>query len=442
MSEYSRLNISPVKWEQVKAPVEKISPSLAKIIDDWNPPYQLYEATYPYGALITKEGEFYLSSKNNTPICLQSKEVPTKLQEDLSYSSLPLGLVLNNTVEVYRDLDEAEISLGIFNPGTPMGLLETLEPPKSFCIRNVWTVSAGIRSVFMLPKISDKTLHGKAVKAIKCNAPVPRKTSDHFETFKAIAYCFDPEASWHVKLLLFGSQWFKPNYDNHHWLLFNDFLHEYLFKHASLSRNAITLDIIWHRLSHEWTKQSKRIDTNVLDTVKHLVKIALGAIPAFAPVVDDLGGPFSLLQKFYVENYKIQYSPTIMAAKHFTLGKHSQPVYYSLSKPMQLESIPKNRKPESLITDLIQVASLVRDFMFAFNKGSLGLQNTLVGDILSAVKFSCFHNVAEDEKYFGIEDSAKIAEEDKCFLSYPCQLPFAGSNAFLRNSVRISAKHF
>jgi hypothetical protein len=120
MSDYSRLNVKLVNWEQVKSVVEKANPALAKIIDAWNPSFPLYEASYPYGAVIIKNGVFHLPLRNDSLARLQAREVPSALKDDLSYTSLPLGLVLNNSVEVYSGLDEAEVSLGVFAQGAPL----------------------------------------------------------------------------------------------------------------------------------------------------------------------------------------------------------------------------------------------------------------------------------------------------------------------------------
>src|SRR5207302_10084921 len=133
-------------WKDVCQSVEQLNPQLAKIINSISlkTHHKLIKATYSFGDLIIKEGRLCLPIENE------------KLYTQLNYSPIPLALLLNKSAEVFiENSANPPLPLNILHPGDFFGTFETVNFMMNKQSSPVWNVSAGARSTFMLPKISD-----------------------------------------------------------------------------------------------------------------------------------------------------------------------------------------------------------------------------------------------------------------------------------------------
>lgn len=439
VEKYKGLNVEQLTWDEIKKPLEKINRELTSVINQLSPnkKLKLYRFRYPYMTKISDRNGLNVPTKNGGVINLSHQSIPAEIRNDLSYSSLPLGLILNNSVEVYGEIGKNITTLGVFKAGVPLGLLEVLEPKKSFCIRNVWDISAGLRSAFMLPSIGDNTSHNRLMSSVNCFAAKPPSTFNHSELFSHIVHN-NPNETWYVDILFFSKAWFENNKKNskdYHWLKFYYFLHQYLFQYTGIPRNGLTFDFVWHTFANLLTEIHNKPDPYVLDTVKHLIKLSIGELPGFGPSTDDQGGPFSLVKDAYMDNYKLQYAPTIMEPQTFTGG---HPIYYSLHNPTLFESTPRKRKPESIVTDLIQIKSLVNHFKTFFDEKKIYLGESLINDIIPITFFDFFH-FGNNTNYFGIKNNEDIPKIDTRFILYKKQkYNFSQASCFVQNCISIS----
>lgn len=440
MDAWEALQVNKVNWSEIRSLIKKHNLGLSKIVDEWAPPekeYYFYRASYRYGDKIHDNGKLNLPLKNGEVVPLNDPLIPNSLQNELSYSSFPIGIILKNTTEVFMPLSNKIMSLAIFGQGVPLGLLETLEAKKSCCLRNVWTITAGARSIFMLPKISDKVSHDRMQKALGMLAHVPRRLIDHAEVFQAIDRA--GEGDWTVDILFFSKKWFEKNESSYNWLRFYHYLHEYLFAYTGFSRNKPTFDVLWHYFSDELTKKKKKPNAYILETVKHLTTMALGAVPGFSvATAENLVAPVSKIQDAYMNTYDLKYAPTIMAPHHFSINENT-PAYYSLCHPTMLNTTPRSREPESLISDLFQLKSLINDFKIALHNDHLKLESTILKDILESAQFN-FHHTHPNETY-GILDTKNLPALDPALALYGThEHTLASASNFLRSCVTISTK--
>src|SRR5580692_8762852 len=90
-------NFKEYTWSEVRDVVTHADKELGQIIDAWNPgkEYTFIELTYPFGSHIldiNKSG-FQIPTANGQTVPLSDPSVSSALQNKLSYSSLPLGVL-------------------------------------------------------------------------------------------------------------------------------------------------------------------------------------------------------------------------------------------------------------------------------------------------------------------------------------------------------------
>jgi hypothetical protein len=441
---YSNLDIIKVTWSEIRSKVIEVNPALAEVVDarEMPPGAALYRARYQYGQKIANKGALNLPTKDGTVVNLHSDIVPHELSNDLSYSSLPIGVILTNTAEVFREVGNKRVlPLAFFEPGVPLGLLETLEPPGSCCVRNVWDVIAGARSIFMLAKISDGLAHKKLQRETGITTPQPKEMFDHFSVFRDLHKSDAIKEKWETEVLFFSKVWFEEKPNDVGWLKFFYFLHHYLFSFSGYSRNKPTIDLIWDGFCEELMQTNQQPQPHIYETVRHLFAMACGAVPGFSPAISDNAGPVSYIQDIYYEIYGLDKAPTIMSPKHFSLSSSHQPVYHSINLMTRFRSIPKKRSKVSLSQELHQIRSLIEYFYVSFYDGKLELGNTWFQKVIDSVRFNYFHIEPSDS--VGILDPAVMPESDRNLIlvnNEISNLPFKYDSQFLRGCIKISKK--
>lgn len=442
MTRIEGLNITEYQWNDVRNDVCNVNAHLAKIIDALNPSaeYKIFEANYNYGDLVLDEGLLMLPTSDGHCVSLENSIIPEALKKSLSYSSAPIGLIMSNTIEVFIESGLDVIPLVILKPGRILGLLETIDPVGDYCLRDIWNSCAGARSVYMLPKISDKIAHARLQREFGFTLEAPKNYCDHFKIFKEISRSVRfSKKQWKTKILFFSSSWLelKP---------FKRYLKHAVVQNSSYARNRSTLDVLWHSFSKELTEKARKPNPYVLDTLKHIVKILIGASPGYAPVYnDETRGPLSAIQKIYVDVYRLNSVPTIMAPYHFMIDDDkSFPVIHSMNNPNMFETIPKMREPESLIADLLQAESLLRHFYELGKNGKLKIKQTILEKAFEQTDLIYYH-ASPGNNYSGIKLSSELPDADNKYMSHPYSnqnnnLKFSDSGEFVKSCILIKKK--
>ncbi len=147
-------------WQDIRHAVKQTNPELGAIIDELSPDknYRLIKCKYKYGDYIVDEGKPVLPTENGLKtldeLLLESKSAHDL--KGLTYSQIPLLLLLHNTAEVFTASNGRIIPLNLFFPGSLLGLFETVDYLFNRPSNAKWCVSSGSRSILMLPKITDK----------------------------------------------------------------------------------------------------------------------------------------------------------------------------------------------------------------------------------------------------------------------------------------------
>jgi hypothetical protein len=291
-------------------------------------------------------------------------------------------------------------------------------------------MTAGGRTLIMLPKISMTKSHRKMMDALSLRTEMPRNLLQHWDIFKDIAAKTTPEHQWQAEVLFFPHQWFKRLSDRA-WLKFQNYLLQTAWDGSEYWRNEFIGDMVFASILE---KQNIKPDAYFINTVKHLFAIGSAGLPGLAPAIDDMAGPISLIQKIYREVYDIKYAPAIMQPEFFN-STDNLPVYYSLEYPMLFEMVRKRQLSSNKLSDLVYLSRITEKFCKEINKDNLNLEDTQFFDVAKKIKFDFLHTTQGRE--IGIKHSASIEKEDARFMFCSRNNDFPESCSFLRGCIRI-----
>jgi len=436
--------IEKLSWPQIRQSVREVNPELAEIIDDLDPDdsFSLFRVKYPFGAEILKRGTLHLPMENGDILPITDQLIPKEVRDELSYNlmSNPVTLVLKNTCELFTGLHNRTTTLygyGMIPPGRLFGTFRILSEKKSHQPKFIWDMTAGARSIFMLPKISEAARHNKLKKKYHIHAGTPKSLAEHWQVFREIAAHPSFPEPWQVELLYFSEKWFTYLNDRK-WLRFSHFLYRNAWNGAEFSLNSLLWDLTFSIMQE--TNHIKP-DRYVDDTVRYLLALGAGAVSGFSPATNSLMAPISGLQSVYLNDYQLKdYHPTIMQFNIFELfNENPLPVYYSLRFANASEFSIKSNEKMSLITELCQISSLLRRYKHELALGKYNIEETPLNEVIHKVKFDFFH--VNSENYSNISHSRDIAHDDPRF-QHPTSEGFVGEypahSSFFRGCMRIS----
>lgn len=431
----SLFDLKEAYWEDVREEVSSLNPELAAICDEISPSkkYPLFRLSYPYGTTIVDQGQFYLPSLTGETFSVKDSSLPSFLRENLNYSSVPLSLVLHNNTEVFVEVNERVKPLNFFKPGDLFGVFESVDHLTNTTSTAMWSVTAGARSTFMIPRITEKIGHNRMRKEFRISEKEPPSSLlNQWKIFKGIYGCREREAPWTSDILVFSSKWFDNN-KSVSWLKFQKYIFKLCWSQMQLLRDSTEFGLLWSSFSDAISSRNLKPRPYLIDTVKYLASIANGAAVAFRPAIDESALPLSIIQDAYINCYNLKtYIPTIMQPSK--LRDEVKKVYYSLALPTVLGSTPFVRNAPSLIEDERDIKKLLETFIRTIK------DSHLISYPLAHVKCDFFHT--DDDQYGEILSSKEIEKEDPNFSSFNSKKfqsrVFCTTSPFFRGCIRIS----
>lgn len=431
------LNLEEVEWSNISDDVYKINPQLAQKCDyiNMHNKCSIFKVKYPYGLPIIKDGEFYLPTLDGRIISIKDKKIPASLRQSLAYAHLPLVCIINKSSEVFIEEEQRIIPLNFLKAGQLFGLFELMNSLTQIPIlrQSIWNISAGARSVFMIPSVSNVISNRKICKKFNMHNHVCEEINNqqHWSIFRNIS-SKNKKNIWHTTMLVFTNKWFEYQ-NNIAYAEFYKYLVKQCWKQLQLLQGFSEHDKLWLLFTREINKRNFKPRTYIVDTIKHLISIAQGIGMAFEPSIDDTCLPANLIQQVYMQDYNLKnYIPNIIQPAKLTKGNK---VYYSLSIPTVPNSSLHCNNPPSIIEDQRNIKYLLDILMDIIsnqkNRLNTGLEN---------IKFEYFHS-SKDESY-SINSSTVIPEGDSRFCSYNNSYTdnriFCASSSFFKGCIRIS----
>lgn len=431
--------IEEMTWPDAREMVRAVDPVLADIIDKISPNkhYKLLKVRYGYGDLIFKDGVLQIPQENKQLLSIHDSELDPKLKAKLNYSAIPLLLTLHNSNEVFIDTSTRIIPLNVFDAGTLLGLFESVDYLMHQQTNPKWSVSAGARSIFVLPKINETG----GFKRLRMHYRLPsnmkiQSFSDHWQLFKAITSNPNFEQSWHNDILFFTKEWLASRDNDPAWVRFHRYIYQKAWQQARFAIGKIDLSLSWESFVDAISNRRLKPSTYLADQVKHIMLIMAGQWPGFRPADNSQQiAPTLGLQHAITEIYSLKYYlPSIMHAYQFK-PSNPLPVYYSLYYPTLLEGSPKNKSSSTIMLDLRDIKLLLEILLESVgsNKkfGFEGVRNT---------KLEYFH--VEADKFEEIFPSKLIPDKDPLLLQETVNFPertFCATSSFWRGCIRVMA---
>lgn len=434
------LGFQQIYWEEARDEVQAINPGLARAIDAVDPDkrHPLVRARYRFGDLIVKNGEAFLPSPEGV-VPTYDQLVQHALGDQLSYSSIPLFLVLKNTCEVFIDLPSRAVPLNLLYPGSFLGLFESMDAIFKRTSSDKWSVSAGARNIFTLPKISE--ING--FNALKMRYGLsddmrPESLMSHWRLFSAIAAHSNFQQPWYCDVLFFTKNWLinssnvQTDFD---WSHFKYFLFSNAWHQAQFAISKINMDAEWEQILESLVLRRLKPLSYLTDQIKHILLIASKRWPGFKPADTlDQAAPVSGLQKVITEEYGLKkYYPTILHTSSLEQDINA-PLYCSLLYPVLLEGFPADLSTSTLMSTLRQIKILLDTIEPVLNNTRSGREK---------VNFDYFH--VETDKYGEIKKSDQLPPFDKRLLENASLFPertFCASSSFWKGAVCISKSKF
>jgi len=192
-------------WDTIRDKFITLYPEFSSIIDKLSPNdnYKLYAATYPYGALILDQGRFQLINEQGELVPLSDNSIDKSIQQSLGYTgTMPMGLVTENSIETFfYGLDGRTIPSSFYTPGDMISLWRVLEGECSYQEGSLWSISAGSRTICMLPKLSDKTQYQRLKRKFQLKQDIPRTLNEHWSLFKSISAHENFPQQWKTEII-------------------------------------------------------------------------------------------------------------------------------------------------------------------------------------------------------------------------------------------------
>jgi hypothetical protein len=425
-------------WEEIRTDFIKINPTLGKIIDQINPnkKHYFYCMEYPYGTKMLNNGTLHIPKQNDYSIPITSHLLNNTIKEDLGYSfgANPVSIILENTAELFTELGDRIITLyGVIPPGKVFGTWPVLSRNRTNTPILSWNMIAGVRTIFMMQKISDKQAHSNLKKTFDLKQPAPRTMIEHWEIFKNIANHKSFGNPWKTKILFFTKNWFQHTNDKE-WQNFYYYLYRKAWDRSDFWRNQFQWDLIFSII-----QKNKNINPSLhyASVARQLIAIASGAVTGFAPAIDNSAGPIDRIITAYKNTYNLfGYPPTLIIPQMFSLTERARSVYYSLNFPTSMEFAFKPRERTSLITELCEIRDLLQIYIKELLTNKLNVSNTQIYDNLQKVNFNFFHS--DQNHHQGILSSQHIVKTDH---SFSCnEEPFPINSPFFRGCIQIDKK--
>jgi len=424
-----------VFWENIRDKVRSINLQLFNIIERISPDkrYPLIKADYNFGNMIVKDGIASIPNDEGVLTAITHPNFPSKIKEQLSYSPIPLFLVLENASEVFVETTSRVIPLNIFYPGKLLGLFESLDYLVGRKSTSKWCVSAGARNLFTLPKINEESGFKKLKIAFNLDSNMkPRYLSDHWNIFSKIAQHKNFNCPWKNEVIFFTKNWFTNASKDTEWLIFRDYIFKNAWYQAQFAISKIGLNLSWEDFSAAISARKLKPIPYLMDHVKQLMLIAAGRMSGFrAADNSNQAGPLHELQQVLIDIYTLKkYFPTIMHLCSIESETHL-PMYYSLSYPTLLEGLPFNHSSNStLMIDLRAIKHILDTIKPLFKK----IENS----VWSEAEFEFFH--VESDKYNEILKSEQLCSIDKQILIDSIDgtnKEFCTTSQFWRGCIRI-----
>ncbi len=374
---------------------------------------KLIKLSYPYGASIVEDGKFQL------PASITQQSLAAL---GLDYCDIPLALVLTKGCEVSLSNHQRSMPLHLLYPGNLFGVFETIswlvKDPKKVA----WQVTAGSRSVFMLPSIHDSIAHQRLQQSFGVTTDAPQNLLEHSPFFAKLNA--KSAVPWQCEILLFPKNWFtEPGIQEP---LFR-FIFETGWKQSQRIRDQAVLDHLNELFNSVMDKRKTTIPPAIVEKIKHFLMLGNGSLPGFGPAMDETFLPVSTIQKAYHEIYQLKHYAPLITQPQFL--KPGEPIYYFLNFPYSASIYKSGIK--SLLSELKYIKTTLHYFLTELKKSP----NAELFQNIDRIHYQFFHRGAEAGEILA---AASMPELDKRWMTHLHGQAFPSHAPVLSGCIQLS----
>ena len=406
-----------VTWEQVRAQVLALNPELAAAIDKVSPSKEdvLYVMHYPFGSKILENGVGFIPTTDGRVAPLGDPQIPSAIAQNLQRRFSPVSFILDKSAEVFFNIKNNLIPVSYLERGSFLGLWEALDMSQSHYIKDIWNISAGARSLFLVPKTTDAASYMGLRSFYKIRSKSPKDNYGHWETFVEIANSARFEQVWTADILVFTDNWLDKIMTLDSWLPLKAYCFEYCWKESHYWRNKVSFDFVW-KLSTELIGGHLKPNPYHASLVKHLSLIGTSVLPGFAVANDDnQAAPITGLKQAYTTHYKSKdYIPLFMAPKYLS-AKDNIPVYLSFQSPGLLESPLYSRKIPSIRNAMLEVSYIIETFRLEILDGNIKATGAHIETFANQVVCEYYHNDVSSDSHHPLQPTRQLFLTDNQF---------------------------
>ena len=352
-----------VLWGEVSDLVKQANLQLWELINSIKPgaDLPLFLANYHYGDYIFEKGKIRFPFEKNTLLGLDA--LPERMKHSLNRNKIPLGLILNKSVELFSGYDEKVEPLTILKAGRLIGLFE-LFAANSMDVTQL-NISAGVRTAFLLPNVLDSTHHKKLVNIYQAPEHI-NSVFDHWDIFKKIANYRFHNRYWLCDVLFFSNVWLEKisQAETLPWSQLKNYFFEQAWRHTISLSHVYNNCCLKNCLLQLMSDHKSVASDYMLEIVKYILLVQQGYAPGFQ--VSDGSEqylPERVIQDAYIQDYKLRtYLPVIMHAALWDQDNNKFPLYYSLNLPITFcATMPDLRNLRK--TELLRQCKLIMDHL-------------------------------------------------------------------------------
>ena len=403
MSKDEATTLQECTWIEIREKFSSVNPILAKIIDKISPDdsYTFFVAKYPYGSQILIDGKMFLPGHNGELIPFEDSRICNNIRSKIGYvmGTNPMTMVLKNTLDLFITIENRTIMFSLIEPGQVFGtwqLLDDISKGRMFFTPiTLWDMTAGARSIFMLPKITDLTAFSKIQKKYDIKQGPPKVLGQQWGIFKDIANHPEFGQSWETEVLFFSKKWIdSANSDDPAWYEFRDYLTKCAWAASEFWRNQFCWDLTFSRIQ---AKRNIKPCPFAADIANHLIGMTVGAVPGFNPLVDDSVGPIKQMMKIFETEYGSRYAPIMVGPSNFSIFEpKNNSAFYSFQYHTAIKLSQKSSSRSSTVTDMYNVRALLEKYIDDIKNSELNIEGTILHEVAQKVKFTFYHCTADE----------------------------------------------
>lgn len=343
------MSIIKVSWDEIAERVKAVNPEAFEILDNdpdiRNHYFEIWQ--YKYGDMVGDVHSHYLPDG-------------TGVRENI-----PFGMFLSKQFDFYINNNPIKIFMSFTAGDFIYTSYITKDNFSYFAPSNFWISAGTIQPIFAC-RVADDKKHRRFHEHYNKHIARPYTNSLHLETIREISKLTD--SNWRAEFLCFPKKWAsKVRESKAH--PFKDLIHLYAFKRTAYSRYTEYYQYFLSSIRRSYT-DSIFHSAYTSQMVLHIFSALCDHTPIHSLATDETSLPLHDIQRAYLDIYKTEQAPFILAPSIFCRNAHK--IHY-FSTSHHTESYRPNSVNNSLkiCSDIKYIFEIYADTFKKVNKHTL-----------------------------------------------------------------------